>query len=70
MTGLVGSNDDAVAFINQRHAAGLDVSLIDRALQCRRTAADPDSLFPSRTLLPSQIDACAALLDRANSRPR
>ena len=62
MTGLVGSNDNAVAFINQRHVAGLDVSLIESALQCRRTVADPDALFPYRTVLPSQIDACAALL--------
>jgi hypothetical protein len=69
MTGLVGSNDDAVAFVNQRHTAGLDISLIERALQCRRTAADPDALFPYRTVLPSQIDACAALLGRANGPP-
>jgi len=62
MTGLVGSNDDAVAFINQRQVAGLDVGLIESALQCRRIVADPDALFPYRTVLPSQIDACAALL--------
>jgi hypothetical protein len=70
MTGLVGSNEEAVAFINQRQVAGLDVNLIESALQCRRTAADPDALFPSRTFLPSQIEACAALLCRANSSSR
>ena len=62
MTGLIGSNDDAVAFINETHPERLDVSLIARALQCRQTAADPDALFPVRTTLLSQIDACAALL--------
>jgi hypothetical protein len=62
MTGLMGSNDDAVAFLSERHAAGLDVSVLECALQCRRSAADPDALFPARKVLPSQIDACAALL--------
>jgi hypothetical protein len=62
MTGLVGSNDEAVAFLRQRHPPKLDVSLIEDALECRRAAADPDALFPGRALLPSQIDACASLL--------
>ena len=62
MTGLMGSNDDAVAFLGKTLPAGLDVSLIARALQCRQADADPDSLFPARTTLPSQVDACAALI--------
>jgi hypothetical protein len=62
MTGLMGSNDDAVAFLSERPAAGLDVGLIGRALECRQSAADPDALFPARKVLPSQIDACAALV--------
>ena len=62
MTGLMGSNDDAVAFVSERPGIGLDIGLIDRAVRCRRTSADPNALFPERTLLPSQIDACAALL--------
>jgi hypothetical protein len=62
MTGLMGSNDDALAFLGKTLPAGLDVSLIARALQCRQADADPDSLFPARTTLPSQVDACAALL--------
>jgi hypothetical protein len=61
MTGLMGSNDDAVAFITERPGIGLDTGLIERALSCRRAGADPDTLFAERTLLPSQIDACAAL---------
>jgi hypothetical protein len=69
MTGLMGSNDDAVAFLSERHVVGLDIRLIERALQCRQTAADPDALFPARTVLLSQIDACAALLS-GGSGPR
>jgi predicted nucleotidyltransferase len=68
-TGLMGSNEDAVAFLHENHAGGLDVGLIERALQCRQTAADPDALFPARTVLPSQIDACAALLAGGNGAP-
>jgi len=62
MTGRIGSNDDAVAFLNETRPARLDTDLIARALQCRQAAADPDSLFPARTLLPSQVDACAELI--------
>jgi hypothetical protein len=57
----MGSNDDAVAFLKETHPARLDVELIARALQCRRAAADPDSLFPARGMLASQFDACASL---------
>jgi hypothetical protein len=67
MTGRIGSNDDAVAFLGKTRPTRLDLSLITRALQCRQADADPDSLFPARTSLPSQIDACAALL--AGSAP-
>jgi hypothetical protein len=70
MTGLVGSNDDAVAFLSERDVAGLDVSLIECALQCRQSAADPDALFAARKVLPSQIDACAAVLSGGSGSPR
>jgi hypothetical protein len=62
MTGLIGSNDDAVAFLGAAQTAGLDLGLLESALQCRRSAADPDTLFSARNVLPSQIDACAALM--------
>jgi predicted nucleotidyltransferase len=62
ITGRMGSNDDAVAFLGKTRATRLDLCLITRALQCRRADADPDFLFAERTLLPSQVDACAALL--------
>jgi len=58
----MGSNDEAVAFLGRTRPAQLDVSLITRALQCRQADADPDSLFSARTTLPSQVDACAALV--------
>jgi predicted nucleotidyltransferase len=38
------------------------VPLISRALECRQADADPDPLFPARASLPSQVDACMALL--------
>lgn len=60
-TGLMVSNDDAVAFVNERPPAQLDVDLITRALECRRIGCDPDALFSARTMLMSQIDACASL---------
>jgi len=68
MTGRMGSNDDAVSFLSRSLPAGLDVELIERALQCRRTGADPDSLFATRTALPWQIDACAALFSDLRSQ--
>jgi hypothetical protein len=70
MTGLMGSNDDAVTYLRGRHAAGLDTRLIECALQCRQSAADPDALFPARKVLPSQIDACATLLAGGSGPPR
>ena len=62
MTGRIASNDDAVAFLGKKGPAQLDLSLINRALQCRQSGADPDCLFPARTTLPHQVDACATLL--------
>ena len=62
VTGQMSSNDDAVAYLHQHTPAGLDLDSIERALQCRQAAADPDSLFDLRSRLPAQVDACAALL--------
>ena len=70
MTGLMGSNDDAVAFVSERPPARLNVGLIARALECRQTAADPDALFSARRLLLSQIDACASLFADGDDLPR
>ncbi len=62
ITGRMGSNDEAVAFLIEQKIAGLDMELIKRALQCRLAGADPDPLFPARTRLPAQVNACTALL--------
>jgi predicted nucleotidyltransferase len=70
MTGRMGSNDDAVAFLDERPVAGLDVDSIGHALECRRSAADPDPLFGARKVLPSQVDACDALLSGGSRAPR
>jgi len=57
MTGSMMSNDDAVARLQESCPADLDASLIQRALAYRHAAADPDELFPARTLLPGQVAA-------------
>jgi hypothetical protein len=46
MTGGMASNDDAVAFLNDRQVPGLDFNLVAAALQCRRDARDPTIFFP------------------------
>ena len=67
MTGRMGSNDDAVEWLKDRALPGLDVALIAAALDCRRAAADPDGLFPSRGVLPRQVAACAALVSESEA---
>ena len=57
MTGTMMSNDAAVARLQEFCPADLDASLIRRALAYRHAAADPDELFPARTLLPGQVAA-------------
>jgi predicted nucleotidyltransferase len=70
ITGGIGSNDDAVEWLNDRKIPGLDVPLIAAALDCRRAAADPDALFSARAILPRQVAACAALIrDSEAERP-
>jgi predicted nucleotidyltransferase len=62
MTGRMGSNDAAVAWLQDRAPPGLDIALITDALACRRSAADPDALFGLRAALPRQVTACAAFI--------
>jgi hypothetical protein len=61
LTGRMASNDEAVAFVSARIPVQIDLTLLERALQCRRAAADPDFLFAARAILPAQVDACTAL---------
>jgi predicted nucleotidyltransferase len=62
LTGRMGSNDEAVAYLGEHPVVWLDIGLIERALRCRGSGADPDTLFPERGALTAQVDACAALL--------
>jgi predicted nucleotidyltransferase len=62
IAGRMGSSDDAVAFLHECPPSGLDLITIDRALQCRRSADDPDSLFVLRSTLPALVEACAAVI--------
>jgi hypothetical protein len=57
MTGKMLSNDDAVARLQEFCPPDLDAGIIQRALACRCAAADPDALFPARTLLSGQVAA-------------
>jgi predicted nucleotidyltransferase len=65
MTGRMGSNDEAVAYLADHAPIGLDVDLIRSALACRRDAADPDPLFAARAGLLRQIAACARLMEES-----
>src|SRR5262245_29102938 len=58
-TGRMASSDDAVTHLRERPPAGLDLGVIERALQCRRGNSDPDPLFSTRAILEQQIEACA-----------
>lgn len=62
LTGRMDSNDEAVMFLRNASQPQLDVGLLTRALQLRQAGADPDTLFPERVALSSQIDACSAVL--------
>lgn len=62
ITGQIASNDDALAYLRDHPLAALDLPLLDRALQLRHAAADPDPLFADRHALPAQYDACASLM--------
>lgn len=66
-SGHMGSNDDAVTFLQERPPAGLDLASIAQALQCRQAATDPDPLFALRSILPAQVQACAGLIADAAS---
>jgi predicted nucleotidyltransferase len=59
--GLMASNDAAVAWLRPHAPAGLDVELVERALDCRNEDRDPDHLFAERSKLLRQRDACLRL---------
>jgi predicted nucleotidyltransferase len=57
-TGLMGSNDDAVAFTRKHPPPGMNIDILTSALKYRQAAADPDELFPARRMLPDQVKSC------------
>lgn len=57
-TGLMASNDDALAFLHEHPQAGLDLELIDRALACRIAERPSDELFAERSKLPGLLALC------------
>ena len=70
MTGRMASNDDAVAWLRAHSLPGLDLALIERALDIRRAAKNPDPLFPDRGKLRRQVAACQSLaMECAAERP-
>src|SRR6266699_956936 len=56
-TGAIGSNDEAVAFLQGR-ATGLDLDVIRQALRCRNEDQDPQALFSERSKLPGLVRVC------------
>jgi len=66
-TGPHGLKRRGRAFLSKGQVAGLDIACSKTRWRCRQRAADPDMLFSARSVLPSQIDACAALVSGAGA---
>jgi hypothetical protein len=60
-TGAIGSNDEAVAFLQGR-APEIDLDVIIRALHCRNQGEDPEPLFSERSKLLQLRDICKQLV--------
>jgi len=58
----MASNDEAVAFTCEHRPPGMNIDILTKALACREAAADPDALFPARTVLPDQVKSCMRLV--------
>lgn len=54
----MGSNDEAVAFVREQRLQGMHSEIIVKALEYRSAGADPDPLFPARSVLPHQVESC------------
>ena len=61
-TGRLASNDEAVAFTCEHRPSGMNIDILTKTLACREAAADPDALFPARTVLPDQVKSCIRLV--------
>ena len=64
-TGRMGSNDEAVAFTCEHPPPGVNTDILTKALAYRRAAADPDALFPARTVLPDQVKCCTQFISQS-----
>jgi hypothetical protein len=60
-TGTMGSNDEAVAFLQGR-TSGFDLGLIMGALNCRNQGKDPQPLFSERSKLLQHHDICRQII--------
>ena len=58
----MGSNDDAVAFTCEHPPHEMNTDILTRALAYRQAAADPDALFPARTVLLDQVKSCTQFI--------
>jgi predicted nucleotidyltransferase len=65
--GRITSNDEAVAFTCEHRPPGMHTDILTKALACREAAADPDALFPERTVLPDQVKSCIRLVADSTS---
>jgi hypothetical protein len=54
----MGSNDDAVAFTREHPPPEINTDILTKALTYRQAAADPDELFPARSILSDQVKSC------------
>jgi predicted nucleotidyltransferase len=61
-TGRMASNDEAVAFTCERRPPGMNTDVLTQALAYRQAGADPDGLFPARTVLPDQVKSCTRFI--------
>ena len=62
-TGIMASNDAAMALLREEKPIGFDLPLLETAFQIRLSAADPDPLFKQRKSLTTLVDACSRLLE-------
>jgi predicted nucleotidyltransferase len=63
-TGAMAANDDAVEFLRHGPVPALDIGLIERALECRQENRDLDPIFPERSRLDHQYEACVNFISR------
>ncbi len=66
-TGRMASNDEAVGLTCERRVPGMNTEVLTQALAYRQAGADPDALFPARTILPDQITSCTRFMAESGS---